>query len=114
MTDPIDLDPVARALATAIDQLASVTSIVGTAYRWPGTVESGALADVLDLADQLKQHAVDVRHELAHVALIRCQAAWETKAIMSPTGLVGWIAEGSGRAAYVRRMYASELEEMQS
>ena len=110
MSDPIDLDPVARALATAVDQLASVTSVVDTAYRWPGTVESGALADVLDLADQLRLVAVDVRGRLAHVALIRCEANSETRSIVSPTGLVGWVAEGGGRAAYVRRMYGSELE----
>ena len=110
MSDPIDLDPVARALATAVDQLASVTSVVGTAYRWPGTVESGALADVLDLASDLRALAIDVRQQLAHVALIRCEANTETKSIVSPTGLVGWVAEGGGRAAYVRRMYGSELE----
>ena len=101
-------------LADAQRLLDGLRPMLDQVRRWPGTVESGALADVLDLADQLKRAAVDVRHELAHVALIRCQAAWETKAIMSPTGLVGWIAEGSGQAAYVRRMYRSELEEMQS
>lgn len=110
MTEPIDTDAITRSLFLALSELERVADEVQRAASAPALVDVLHIADMLDIAEQVKRLAVDAYYRLHHVALIRAQGAGGE--LVSPSGTVGWMVVGSGRPAYVRRMYASELEQV--
>ena len=115
MSDEIDADAVAELLVEARQLLARISDDLAPAAGKAGLVPTDAVADLLDLADQVQQTAGVIYQRLRHVAQIKAEGAGGT--LVSPTGLVGWRAvrpQGRYGRGGVVRMTDAELEEAQS
>lgn len=108
----IDADDIARSLDDARYLLRRISDDVAPAASKPGHVPTDAVADLLDLAEQVQQTAADIWHRLRHVALITAQGEGGT--LVSPSGVVGWRVtrpQGHYGRSGVVRMTDAELEE---
>ena len=115
MSAEIDVNAVAELLVEARQLLARISDDLAPAAGKPGRVPTDAVADLLDLADQVQQTAGVIYQRLRHVAQIKAEGAGGT--LVSPTGLVGWRAvrpQGRYSRGGVVRMTDAELEEAQS
>jgi hypothetical protein len=111
MSDVIDAEEILDALQEARRLLARISDDVAPAASKPGHVPTDAVADLLDLADQVQQTAADIWHRLRHVALIAAQGEGGT--LVSPSGVVGWKVtrpQGQYGRSGVVRMTDAELE----
>ena len=115
MSDEIDVNAVAELLVEARQLLARISDDLAPAAGKAGLVPTDAVADLLDLADQVQQTAGVIYQRLRHVAQIKAEGNGGT--LVSPTGLVGWRAvrpQGRWSTGGVVRMTDAELEEAQS
>lgn len=111
----IDVDDIARSLDDARHLLARISDDLAPAAGKAGIVPTDAVADLLDLADQVQQTAADIYQRLRHVAQIKAEGNGGT--LVSPSGLVGWRAvrpQGRYSRGGVVRMTDAELEEVRS
>ena len=112
MSYVMDAEEILDALHYARVLLARISDDVAPTAGKPGHVPTDAVADLLDLADQMQQTAADIWHRLRHVALIKAQGEGGT--IVSPSGVVGWKVtrpQGHYGRSGVVRMTDAELEE---
>ena len=113
MSDEIDVDFVNANLRQAGHLLARISDDLTPAAGKAGLVPTDAVADLLDLADQVQQTAADIYARIRHVAQMKAQGAGGT--LVSPSGLVGWRAvrpQGRYSRGGVVRMTEAELEEV--
>ncbi len=112
MSDVIDAEEILDALQEARGLLRRISDDVAPYAGKPGLVPTEAVADLLDLADQVQQTAADIWHRLRHVAQIKAEGEGGT--LVSPSGVVGWRAvrpQGRYSRGGVVRMTDAELEE---
>ncbi len=108
----IDVEEILDALQEAKGLLAGISDDVAPAANKAGLVPTDAVADLLDLADQVQQTAGVIYQRLRHVALIKAEGNGGT--LVSPSSLVGWRAvrpQGRYSRGGVVRMTDAELEE---
>jgi hypothetical protein len=113
MSDEIDVDFVNANLRQAGHLLARISDDLTPAAGKAGMVPADAVADLLDLADQVQQTAGVIYQRLRHVAQMKAEGAGGT--LVSPSGLVGWrVVRPQGRYSRggVVRMTDAELEEV--
>jgi hypothetical protein len=111
--EKIDAEEILDALQEAEGLLASIWYDLAPAAGKAGLVPTDAVADLLDLADQVQQTAADIYARIRHVAQIKAEGNGGT--LVSPTGLVGWRAvrpQGRYSRGGVVRMTDAELEEV--
>jgi|688.fasta_scaffold1708616_2 hypothetical protein len=109
----IDVDDIARSLDDARYLLRRISDDLAPTVGKAGLVPDEAVADLLDLADQVQQLAGGfIYQHLRRVAQIKAEGAGGT--LVSPSGVVGWRAvrpQGRFSVGGVVRMTDAELEE---
>ena len=112
MSDVIDAEEILDALQDAQGLLRRISDDLAPTAGKAGMVPTEAVADLLDLADQVQQTAGVIYQRLRHVAQIKAEGAGGT--LVSPSGVVGWRAvrpQGRFSVGGVVRMTDAELEE---
>jgi hypothetical protein len=113
MSDDLNVEEILDALQDVGGQLARISDDLAPAAGKAGMVPTEAVADLLDLADQVQQTAGVIYQRLRHVAQMKAEGAGGT--LVSPSGLVGWrVVRPQGRYSRggVVRMTDAELEEV--
>jgi hypothetical protein len=112
MNDEIDVNVVAELLVKARLLLARISDDLAPAAGKAGLVPTDAVADLLELADQVDRTAADIHLRLRHVGVVKAQGEGGT--LVSPSGVVGWKVtrpQGQYGRSGVVRMTDAELEE---
>jgi hypothetical protein len=109
----IDVDDIARSLDDARYLLRRITQDLAPTAGKAGMVPTDAVADLLDLADDVQQTTAVIYQRLRHVAQIKAEGNGGT--LVSPSGVVGWKVnrpQGHYGRSGVVRMTDAELEEV--
>ena len=112
MTDEINVNAIAELLVEAGQLLRRISDDLAPTAGKAGLVPTDAVADLLDLADQVQQTVGVIYQRLRHVVQIKAEGAGGT--LVSPSGVVGWRAvrpQGRFSVGGVVRMTDAELEE---
>ena len=88
MSDEIDVNAVAELLVEARQLLARISDDLAPAAGKAGLVPTDAVADLLALAEEVQQKAVDVYARIRRIAITHAQGAGGT--LTSPTTGVTW------------------------
>ena len=111
MSAEIDVNAIAELLVEARQLLYRISCDLGPSLGKVGIIPTGAVADLVDLADRVHAEANSVHQHLRRVAQIKAEGNGGT--LVSPTGLVGWRAvrpQGRWSTGGVVRMTDAELE----